>query len=85
MLSDFITEKSRKAKYELLKDGSFYAEIPDIKGVWSRAKTLDQCRVRLREVFEEWIVVKLHSGDKITGLALPPRMRRTDAYPARYA
>ena len=85
MLSDFISKKLHSAKYQLLKDGSFYAEIPDVKGVWAHAKTLDQCRTKLREILEEWIVLKLRSGDKIAGLALPSRTRPTGGHPAHYA
>lgn len=85
MLSDFITQKLAKARYELLKDGSYYGEISSLKGVWADATTLDQCRAKLREVLEEWIVLKLRAGDAIAGLELPRSSRYIPGRPARYA
>lgn len=47
------------ARYEVLEDGSFYAEIEDLKGVWANADTLEETREELAEVLEEWIVLRL--------------------------
>ena len=50
----------RQAKYEILSDdGSFYGEIPEFKGVYANAATLEDCRNELAEVLEEWIFVRL--------------------------
>jgi predicted RNase H-like HicB family nuclease len=54
-----------KARYKLLEDGTFFGEIPSLRGVWANAKTLEACREELQEVLEDWIVVKLRDGDDI--------------------
>ena len=58
MLIKFIEKKLTKAKYELLDDGSYFGEIPGFKGVWANDKNLEKCRDELREVFEEWLILK---------------------------
>jgi len=50
----------RRARYEILSDdGSFYGEIPGLDGVYSNAGTLEECRDLLREVLEEWVLIRL--------------------------
>ncbi|MBA3334857.1 MAG: hypothetical protein WKF90_12665 [Pyrinomonadaceae bacterium] len=74
MLSQYIKEALRQAKYEILSDDkSFYGEIPGFQGAWANAATLEDCRNELAEVLEEWIL--LHPLDKtplpvINGLKL---------------
>jgi len=52
----------RRAKYEILQDGTFYGEIPNLQGVYANAETLEGCREQLREVLEGWIVLGLRLG-----------------------
>lgn len=55
-----------QAKYEILKDdNSYYGEIPGVQGVWSNEKTLAKCEKILREVLEEWILIKLKRNEKL--------------------
>jgi len=54
MLREYTEKKLRLARYKLLKDGTYYAEIPGVRGVWANAKNLEQCRRDLRDVLEEW-------------------------------
>lgn len=68
MISDFIVASLGKAKYELLEDGSFYANVPHLEGVWANGKTLEACREELREVLEDWLLLKLKDGDEVPGL-----------------
>ena len=60
MLSEFVDKKLKEARYKLLKDKSFFGEIPSLKGVWASAKNLEDCRRELREVLEDWLLLKLH-------------------------
>ncbi len=62
MLTDYIQAAMRRARYEILDDGTFYGEIPDCAGVYADAETLERCREHLREVLEGWIVLGLRLG-----------------------
>ncbi len=53
MLSKFLENKLKKARYKLLPDGSYFGEIPGVRGVWADSETLENCREELREVLEE--------------------------------
>ena len=70
MFSTFIEKKLRQARYKLLKGGSYFGEIPGLKGVWANAKNLEQCRDELEEVLEEWRLLKIKTGDAIPGFEL---------------
>jgi len=60
MLLDYIQAAMRKAKYEILADdGSFYGHIPDCRGVWANADTLEACREELQSVLEDWIFLRI--------------------------
>jgi len=54
MLTKFLESKLKKSRIKVLKDGSFFASIPGVSGVWSNAKTKSACTKELREVLEEW-------------------------------
>jgi|MudIll2142460700_1097286.scaffolds.fasta_scaffold211497_1 predicted RNase H-like HicB family nuclease len=62
MLTQFIQAAMHRATYELLKDQSFYGEIPGFAGVYANAPTLEACRDQLQEVLEGWIVLGLRLG-----------------------
>ena len=62
MLSKYIAAAMKRAKYELLSDGTFYAEIPGFQGVYANGKSLEKCREELQEVLEDWIVLGLRLG-----------------------
>ncbi len=70
MLSDFISKKLKAARYKILKDDSYFAEIPGIKGVWANAKNLEDCREELREVLEDWLLLKVRDREKIPGFEI---------------
>lgn len=67
MLSEFIDKKLRIARYKLLKDGSYFGEIPGLRGVWANTKSLEDCRRQLQEVLEDWLVLKIRDGEKVSG------------------
>ncbi len=63
MLFEYIQAALRHAKYEILQnDGSYYGEIPICQGVYANANTLEECREELREVLDEWILLRLHKN-----------------------
>jgi predicted RNase H-like HicB family nuclease len=66
-MSKFIEQKLRVAKYKLLKDGTFFAEIPSVRGVWANAKTLEKCREELAGVLEDWLFLNIREKRNIPG------------------
>ena len=65
MLTTYISQKLAHAHYKILGDGTYFGEIPGLQGVWASEKTLEKCRETLREVLEEWLILKLQDGDPI--------------------
>ena len=57
-----------RARYKILDDGTYFGEIPSLKGVWANDKTLEACRAELQEVLEDWLVIKLRDGDLIPNI-----------------
>jgi hypothetical protein len=54
MLREYVQAAMSHAKYEILPDdGSCYGEIPECRGVYANAATLEACREELREVSTE--------------------------------
>lgn len=63
MLSEYIQAALRRAKYEILSDdGSYYGEIPECNGVYANADTLEDCRMELKDVLEEWVLFRIHKN-----------------------
>jgi len=63
MLLEYIEGAMKKAQYEILPDGEgYYGKIPQFRGVWASAETLEDCRYELQEVLDEWIVISLKDG-----------------------
>jgi predicted RNase H-like HicB family nuclease len=61
MLFEYIQAALRHAKYEILPDdGSYYGEIPECNGVYANAGSLEICREELREVLDEWVLLRVH-------------------------
>ncbi|MCX6738944.1 MAG: type II toxin-antitoxin system HicB family antitoxin [Candidatus Parcubacteria bacterium] len=71
MLSEFIEKQLKKAQYKILPDGSYFGEISGIRGVWSNAKTLESCREELKDVLEEWVLLKIRAGEDVSGFSFP--------------
>jgi len=69
MIVEYVNAALEKAKYEKIDDGRdpYYGEVPVLKGVWATGRTLEECRARLVEVIEGWLIVRLRRG-----LPIPP-------------
>jgi len=69
MLTEYIDEALKRAHYEMLDDEEpFYAEIEDLKGVWATGKSLEECRMNLKNVVEGWILLSIKKEIKIPKL-----------------
>lgn len=60
MLTEYIYKKLKQAHYKMLEDGIYFGEISGLQGVWASEKKLEDCRETLREVLEEWLILKLN-------------------------
>jgi len=65
MLSEYTAKKLKEARYKLLKNGTYFGEIPGLRGVWANARSLEDCREELRSALEDWLLFKLKDGDTI--------------------
>ena len=70
MLTEYIVKKLGEARYKLLQDGSYFGEIPTIRGVWACTKRLETCQKELREVLEDWLLLKLRDRQRVPGFRL---------------
>ena len=69
MITEYISEALKRAKYELIDDEEpYYGEVPELEGVWATGKTLEECRQNLAEVIDGWLLVKLKRGLLIPAL-----------------
>lgn len=75
MLTDYISQKLTQARYKILDDNTYFGEILGLQGVWASEKSLEKCREMLREVLEEWLILKLQDGDTIPGFPKVPRIK----------
>jgi predicted RNase H-like HicB family nuclease len=65
MFSEYIQAALMQAEYDTLEDGSYVATVPGLQGVIAVGDTLEECRMDLIEVIEEWIVARLQWGYSI--------------------
>ena len=65
MLIEYIHAALRKANYKTLEDGTWFADIPGFQGAWANGNTVEACRDDLREVLEEWLMLKIRDNDPI--------------------
>ena len=73
MITKYIEKALQKARYEALKNGSFCATVPGLRGVIATGRGLEECRQELAEVVEEWILVRVARGlsvPKLGGVAV---------------
>jgi predicted RNase H-like HicB family nuclease len=76
MLSQFIERQLKKAKYKILEDRTYFGEIPGIKGVWANTRNLEDCRKELREVLEDWLLLKIRNRERVSGFKVKVDRRR---------
>jgi predicted RNase H-like HicB family nuclease len=73
-LHEYMRLALQGAKYETLEDdGSIYAEIPGLDGVYANAATREECEPELAEVLLDWLRLRLQWGRPVPvvgGIAL---------------
>ena len=77
MLTRYIQEAMKRARYKVLDGGTYFGQIAGLNGVWANERTMDECRAVLQEVLEEWLVLKIRDNDpipRIGRVSLPTRV-----------
>jgi predicted RNase H-like HicB family nuclease len=69
MITSYLREAMRLARYDILEDHTYYGEIPGFQGVWSSADSLDACREELQSILEDWLLLGLRMGHEIPVVA----------------
>ncbi len=76
MLIEYIQAAMTHAEFEQMEDGRYFGTIPPCEGLWADGDTIEAARETLREVLEDWILVKARFGDEmpvIDGLDINPQ------------
>lgn len=69
MITEYIEEALKRARYEIINDEEpYYGEVEELKGVWATGKTLEECRNNLKDVIEGWILLSIKKGIEIPKL-----------------
>ena len=55
---------ARRGQTEQIEDGSWYAEIPLLPGVWAQADSEDEVLRELEAVVRDWTLLKLEDRDR---------------------
>jgi predicted RNase H-like HicB family nuclease len=55
----YICEALKRAQYERMEDGEFFASIPEFEGLWATGATVEEARNDLEVALESWIVAAL--------------------------
>lgn len=55
MFDEYIRAAMRQADYTRFDDGTIYAEIPALRGVWANEATREATEAELRSALEDWI------------------------------
>ena len=66
MLTEYIEEALRRAHYEIIDDEEpFYGEVKELKGIWASGKSLEECRIHLKDVIEGWLLLSVKHNKQI--------------------
>lgn len=69
MLLDYAEAALTKARYSIVQGRErYFGQVPGLRGVWATGRTLAQCRGKLREVIDGWIVVRLQHRLKVPAI-----------------
>lgn len=68
MIVQYIAAALASARFEEIEDEEpWYGEIPELRGVWPPGRNRDECRERLAEALDGWLLIRLRRS-----LPIPP-------------
>ena len=80
LVDEYVYSALSKARYQILEDGTFYADIFLCPGVWAIGDTADECRESLKDALSDWLIAAYEGREpflSVTDLAwLNPRWHR---------
>ena len=65
MLTEYIQAAMQHCEFEKMENGRYFGTITPCPGVWADGETIEQTRAVLREVLEDWILVRNRQGLEI--------------------
>ena len=65
ILTEYLEAAMNHVQLDRLSDTEVYAEIPPCPGVWATGKNEWHARQQIREVLEEWLVLKIRGQEPI--------------------
>ena len=77
MFSEYVDKAMRKAKYELIEDGTYFATIDGFDGLWGNGPSVEECREDLKGALEGWLILGLWQNDEL------PVLGKLDLVPRR--
>jgi predicted RNase H-like HicB family nuclease len=79
---EYIRAAMRRARYEQMEDGEWYASIPGFDGLWATGPSVEEAREQLLETLDEWLPVHAWVGKNrlpdIDGVSLCELPKRVD-------
>lgn len=68
LIIKYINAALSHTHYEIIKDEEpYYGEISQLQGVWATGKSLEECREKLDDVIEGWLIIRIQKG-----IPIPP-------------
>jgi predicted RNase H-like HicB family nuclease len=82
MISRYIAAAMKRAEFEPMENGRYFATIPACKGCWVEGASIEECRAGLPEALESWILLGLQLRQTlpvIDGIDLNPQPAYAEA------
>lgn len=64
-MSEYVYGALTKARYQMLEDGTIYADIFLCPGVWAIGDTPEECREALTDALSDWLEAAYEGRDQI--------------------
>ena len=80
-ITEYLNAALREASYERLEDGTWFASIPQLPGLWASGPTVEDTRKDLVDALPGWIEVHLKAGNRLPdlpGVSLYDGLKKVD-------
>jgi len=64
-MAEYVYNAMAKANYQILEDGTYYANVFLCPGVWAIGETIEECREALKDVLSEWLISAYEDQDPL--------------------